>query len=170
MRGSLATGRRSVRPASNQRASRGPRQGLRFLVVEPSEAGFIQTLDMLSGARGANYSVDWVTNVDAARRRITEVRYDFILIDQEAGRVAALDLIRHAANRSRGTHSLLVSEHRDYELASDARLAGAIAYLVRSESGGAALERAIRAASRIDGAHEAPPARPEAVRSFGSRP
>lgn len=124
--------------------------GLRLLVVEPSEDAFIRTLDMLSGARGASYSVDWVTSADAARRRIPLDHYDFILVDQALGRFAALELVRFCAERSSESRTVILSERRDHDLSVDARLAGADAFLVKSESGGAALERAIGAAIRAD--------------------
>ncbi len=128
---------------------RAPRSaaGLRLLVVEPSEDAFVSTLDMLSGSRGASYSVDWVTSAEAARRRIPRDHYDFILVDHALGRMASLDLVRFCAERAADARTVILAEERDPELAADARLAGADAFLVKQESGGAALERAIRAAT-----------------------
>ena len=117
---------------------------IRVLLVEDDEDDYIITRDLLSGAQGAQFRLDWVRTYEAALEALEAQRHDVWLVDYRLGAYSGLDLVRQVTARDHAAPIIVLTGQGSYEVDVEAMTAGATDYLVKGEISAPLLERAIR--------------------------
>ena len=121
-----------------------PDTPLRLLLIEDDEEEFLTVRDLLGGAEGLSYVLDWADSFARGRSAIDSGDYDLYLIDNRLGDDSGLELLRHA--HARGLHKpmILLTAREDRDLDTRALELGAADYLVKGQFDAHLLGRSIR--------------------------
>ena len=120
----------------------------RLLLVDDDEDELLIVRSLLresAHTMGAlRFTLDWVSDVEAALREIERAQHDVYLIDYRLGDATGLQLIERAVAAGCEAPLILLSGLDDPRVDAEAIRAGATDYLVKDGLNGALLERTLR--------------------------
>jgi len=116
----------------------------RILLIEDDEDDFILTRSLLAEVRGADFTLDWVSNWEDAESRIAEGAHDVYLVDYRLGKRNGLELVEEWAGRGYTAPFILLTGQDSRDVDMEAMRIGAADYLVKADITGPLLDRAIR--------------------------
>lgn len=117
---------------------------LYLLLVEDDEDDFLITRDLLDEIPFTRFSVDWVTNIAAAKEKLEGKQYDICLCDYRLGPEIGLDLLKHICEDYPDMPVVMLTGQDDYEIDSKALELGASDYLIKGKTNSSVLSRSIR--------------------------
>lgn len=125
---------------------------IRMLLVDDDEDDYILTRDLVRDIPGG-MQLEWVSNVAAARARLTQGGIDVLLLDYQLGVSTGLDFLRELRSKGEELPIIMLTGLGDREIDIASMAAGATDYLVKSELSTQLLDRAIRYASSVSRLH-----------------
>lgn len=117
---------------------------LRVLLVEDDPDDYVLTRDLLTEMERLEVRLDWAPTYDAALDALGRERFDVVLSDYRLGERTGLELLRDVVAAPEPTPFILLTGQGDREVDLRAMEMGAADYLIKGETTGAMLERAIR--------------------------
>lgn len=117
---------------------------LKILLVDGDPAGVHLIQDQLREAMQGQCIYTCALTVGQVFEPLRELTFDAILLDQNFPDGAGLETFRNVHAQARMTPILVLASQEDLSLARQVLRAGAQDYLVKQQSAGASLERAIR--------------------------
>jgi PAS domain S-box-containing protein len=123
------------------------RNRLKILLVEdnPGDARLIR--EMLGEAEAAGFEIDWVSRLSAALEKLSRDEIDLVLLDLGLPDSRGLDTFRQAYSHTPQVPFVVLTGLNDETLALTAVREGAQDYLVKGQTDGGTLLRAIRYAT-----------------------
>jgi two-component system, cell cycle sensor histidine kinase and response regulator CckA len=116
---------------------------MRVLLAEDDETKAVQTQSMLRESEDADITVDWVSSSTEAIRHISRGGYDAYLVDVTLGKSSGLDVLRSAIGLGCQSPIVLLAEHGEGTLDTEALRLGAADFLVKGETTAPQLKRAV---------------------------
>jgi PAS domain S-box-containing protein len=127
----------------------------KVLFVEDDPTHFLLTRELISLSKVNRYELEWVSEYDAALKRIRAGRHDACLVDHVLERRTGLELVREAVQSGCRAPIIMLTAYPDSDLESQVMQAGAADYLVKGQITADLLERSIRHAIERQRATEA---------------
>jgi PAS domain S-box-containing protein len=120
------------------------RQPIKVLLIEDDEDDVLLAKEYLSDSEDFKFEMEWISETDKAREKMTENAHDVILVDYRLGSETGLDLIKYAQENGVLTPCILLTGQGDLKVDIDASKYGAADYLVKTDLDASMLERSIR--------------------------
>lgn len=131
---------------------RGPTQGKktmaarvnRVLVIDDDEEDFLIIRDLLLDTGSDGYVLEWVSDVDAARKALRARAHDAFLLDYRLGPADGMTLLREVTQAGEPCAVIMLTGHGSDSVDQAALEAGASDFLVKGTITGEQLLRALR--------------------------
>lgn len=117
---------------------------IRILLIDDDEDDYLLARDLVSEIAYQKYTLEWESNIEAARTAIRNKSHDVYLIDYQLGVINGIELVREAVKSGCDSPLILLTGQGAYEIDREAMDAGAIDYLNKSLLDPYQLDRSIR--------------------------
>lgn len=117
---------------------------INILLVEDDEDDYIITRDLLDDINADAYELEWVSDLETARKIMGANEHHLCLMDYTLGRQTGLELLSEAASLGFSAPIIMLTGQDNDELDNEASRAGAVDFLVKSNLTASRLARAIR--------------------------
>lgn len=120
------------------------RQKVNVLLVEDDEDDVFLTRGYLAESNYFQFSVNWESSIEEAKKKITTKEYQVCLVDYRLGGSTGLDLIHFVKQNNIRIPVILLTGQGDQQVDLEAMRFGAADYLLKGELNAQTLERSIR--------------------------
>ena len=117
---------------------------VRILLVEDDEDDYILTRDLLDSVPNYRYTIEWVTEYDAALATMRFNPYDVCLLDNRLGEQNGIDLLTVIGEVGAPMPIIMLTGVADHHIDQAAMRAGVSDFLVKDQLSPDLLERVIR--------------------------
>ena len=117
---------------------------IRILLIEDDEDDYVLVKDFLSEVSTFNYVLDWESNHEAGLSVLIRENHDVCLLDFRLGSRDGLDLLRESLKKNVKTPIILLTGKGNDAIDLQAMELGAADYLIKGQTNGDQLKRAIR--------------------------
>ena len=117
---------------------------VRVLIIHPKEGTCASTQRLLSDAGEHQFKIDEISGYEEAIEAIRQCTHDVYLVDYNLGARTGLELIREALYHGCKAPLIMVTDHADHGVDTEAIKAGAADSLVKDQINAILLERSIR--------------------------
>ncbi len=117
---------------------------LKILIVDDDEEDYLIARDIIEEFPLGSYALEYVESYQKAEREILKNIHDVYLIDYRLGAKSGLDLVRFASENNILKPFIVLTGQDDLEIDEQAKLAGAVDYIVKGTLDPNRFERSIR--------------------------